>query len=136
MTQEELRYIPVLYRKIQRNKEQLRYLREKATSVSLPPPEAEKVKTSSANRSNKYADEAVDLEREIAAMELRLVHLQEKVSALIKELDNPLEQKVLRLRYLKCLTWLQVAELSGYADRHVRRINNEIIDGLEEKIEC
>ena len=131
MTQRDMEYIPVLYRNIQRNKAHLRYLIDKALSTAMTPMDRERVQTSRHNISIEYSIEAADLDQEIREMELRLKGLQEGIPELIDELDDALEKKVVKLRYIKCYNWDVVAELTGYAERHIYRVNENIMARLE-----
>ena len=135
ITREEIRSIPELYKSIQRDKEQLLYLQEKATSVPSTIPDHERVQTSPSNNGNKYVEEAVDRSREIKEKELKLAELQHRMRGLIASLPRETETdklavRILRLRYLKCYTWEEVAELTGYVERHVRRVEYEILEDV------
>lgn len=130
MTKDELRYIPELYGQIQRDKEQLRYLREKATSVSSVMSGFEKVQTSPGNTSMVFTEAAIDLEREIGEKEVRLFELQTETDCFIRTLTDPLQAKVIKLRYLKCMSWDQIAVLLGYTMRHIHRIESDAVNTL------
>lgn len=129
ITREDIRYIPRLHKLIERDKEQLLYLREKATSI--PSLEIhERVQTSPSNQSNKYVDAAVDLAKEIADKEDELAELQMKASEFIETVDDDLTRKVLRMRYIKCYTWETTGELLGYVPRWIMRLEAEAIKDL------
>ena len=132
ITRDELRQIPYLYRQIERDKEQLRYLREKATSIPPTLPDHERVQTSPSGGGNRYVEEAVDLNRDIQKKELHLIELQTEAEKLFHSLPKKTETekltlKVLRYRYLKCCTWEEISELLGYAERHIRRLEYECV---------
>ena len=129
ITREEIRYIPRLHKLIERDKEQLVYLQEKATCIpSLQI--HERVQTSPTNQSNKYVDAATDLAREITDKEDELAELQSRATLFIETVDDELTRKVLRMRYLKCYTWETVGDLLGYAPRWVMRLEAEAIRDL------
>lgn len=129
ITREEIRSIPRLHKLIERDKEHLIFLREKATSI--PSLEIhERVQTSPSNQSNKYVDAAVDLAREISEKEYELAGLQTKASEFIETVDDELTKKVLRMRYIKCYTWETTGELLGYVPRWIMRLEAEAIKEL------
>ena len=129
ITRDEIRSIPELHKSIERDKEQLRFLREKATCLpSLN--DRERVQTSPSNNVNSYSDEAADLNREIRKKELELTELQGRAKEIIDTISNPLAKKVMKFRYLKCLSWEGVAELAGYSERRVQQIEWEIVRDL------
>ena len=129
ITREEIRRIPELHKSIKRDKEQLLFLREKSTSIpSLN--DTERVQTSPSNNVNKYIDEAIDLDKEIQRKEAELLELQIKAGLFIKTVEDPLARKILKFRYLKCYTWEEVSELTGYVTRWVRLVEFKAIRDL------
>lgn len=130
ITRDEIRSIPELYKSIERDKEQLQYLREKATSVGSGMSDRERVQTSPSNNSMRYVDEAVDLNREIQQKEAELIELQTRAKAFIDTLDKPLTRKVMRYRYLRCMKWEAIADMLGYVEGYLRQIEAEAIKEL------
>ena len=129
ITREEIRYIPRLHKLIERDREQLVYLQEKATCIpSLQI--HERVQTSPSNQSNKYVDAAVDLAKEISEKESQLEELQIRAALFIETVDDELTRKVLRMRYIKCYTWETAGELLGYVPRWLMRLEAEAIKDL------
>lgn len=126
ITRDELRSIPELHKSILRDKERLRILREKATSIpSLS--DQERVQTSPSSSGNRFVEAAVDLKREIQAKEIQLTELQDKAKSFICSLPNKtdaekLTRKVLSYRYLKCYTWEEISEVVVYAPRYIRKL--------------
>ena len=136
MTREELRQIPQLHKQIERDKEHLRFLREKATAIPSTLPDHERVQTSPTGSGNRYVEEAVDLNRDIHKKEVHLVELQVKARAFIYSLPGETETekltiKVLRYRYLKCYTWEETAELTGYAMRYLQQVEWDAVKKLD-----
>lgn len=131
ISRSDLRSIPDLYRQILRDKEQLRYLREKATSLPSSFTDGERIQSSPANNQNKYIDAAVDLNREIEAKETKLLDLQSEAREFITTVEDPLTRRALKYRYLRCCTWSEVARLVGYTERHLYRLECEAISVLE-----
>ena len=130
LSKSDIRRIPELYKQLQHDREHLRYLREKATSVGSTTQNSEKVQTSPSNDSMRYIDAAVDLEREIREKELELLDLQSAAAEFRKNLTDPLQRQVIRYRYLKCCTWEQVADLLGYSVRRVYQVEAEALKKL------
>ena len=127
ITREELRLIPKMHRDIQRDREQLLYLREKATSIPSILPDPNKVQTSPTNNANKYSDAAVDLDREICVREGELKALISKAAEFIEALPTTsrteiLAKKIMRYRYEDCLMWSEIADLMGYDIIYTQRL--------------
>ena len=135
ITRDEIRSIPVLYKQIQRDKEHLRYLQEKATSVPCATQITERVQESKSNRAGIYVDAAADLEKEIEAEETRLLELQGRAKQFIGTLSRETETekltvRILKLRYLKCYTWESIEELVGYVQRWPQQLEAEALKKL------
>lgn len=135
ITRDEIRRIPDLHKSIERKKEQLRYLQEKATSIPSGLSESERVQTSPSNSADKYIVEAADLNRDIQQTQLELIELQDKARLFIESLPTETETqklaaKVMRYRYLKCYTWEEIADLAGYVSRWVQQIEWDIVQDL------
>ena len=127
ITRDEIRRIPELHKSIERDKKTLLFLREKATCIPSTITDQERVQTSHSNHGNKYVEEAVDLSKEIREKEGELMRLQRQAKSFISTVEDPLARKILKLRYLKCYTWDEVAEISGYDVRWCKRIEFNII---------
>ena len=130
ITKDEIRSIPELYKSIQRDKEQLSYLNEKATSVPSGLSDKERVQTSPNNTAGRYVEAAADLQREITEKERELAELQARAKEFIETVEDPFARKILRMRYLKCYNWDVVADLLGYAERHVCRVEADTVNDL------
>ena len=135
ITKHELRSIPNIYRQIQKDKEQLIFLREKATSLPSTLPDHERVQTSPSNNVNRYSDEASDLDKVIQIRQEELTDLQRKAKEYIDTLPQEtdaeiLTRRILKHRYLRCYTWREVAELTGYDIRTCCRYEFEAVREL------
>ena len=130
ITRDEIRSIPDLYKSIQREKEQLRYLREKATSVPSGISDRERVQTSPSNDGNKFIEEAADLDRDIQRKELELIELQNRAKQFIVTVDHALTARVLKCRYLKCYKWDEISDAVGYDLRYIQRLESAALDNL------
>ena len=126
ITLEELRSIPHIYKQSQKKREQLLFLKEKATAVPSPQGrDGDRVQVSPSNNANKYSDEAADLNREIIDDEIKLIALQREAEIFIRTVEDRRAKKILRMRYIKCYTWDEVAELTGYVVRTLQSIEYE-----------
>ena len=126
ITLEELRSIPHIYKQIQKKREQLLFLQEKATAVPSPQGrEGDRVQVSPCNNANKYSDEAADLNKEIIDDEIELIALQREAEIFIRTVEDRWAKKILRMRYIKCYTWDEIAELTIYDARSLQRIEYE-----------
>lgn len=132
ITRTELRRIPRLHRQIVKDKEQLSYLKEKATAISSALGiDSEKVQKTPSNIAGKYIEATVDLNKEIAAKELELLTLQDKAEKFIKLIPDGLTHRIFKLRYLKCCSWKEVADITGYDIRHTQRLEKFYINQLD-----
>lgn len=126
MTRETIRKIPQLNNKILRDEAQLRELKEKATAI--PSISAnERVQSSRNYDRMKYADAAIDLEVELRVQRDELKELKEEAGEWINTLDTALERKIFSMRLWKCLTWEEIAELTGYSSRRILQIAAVVI---------
>lgn len=130
ITRDEIRSIPELHKSITRDKEHLRYLNEKATCIPSMNTERERVQTSPSNHGNMYVEAAADLAKEIKQAEAQLDELQKRAAAFIATVDELLAKKILTLRYIRCYSWDVVADLVGYDERYVRRIEYQAVSEL------
>ena len=130
ITREEIRYIPELHKSIKRDKEHLRYLREKATCIPSMNTESERVQSSPSNHGNIYVEEAVDLAKVIKKKQEELEALQSKAESFIATVEGILPKKILTLRYIRCYSWDIVADLVGYDERYIRRIEYQLVSDL------
>lgn len=130
ITREELRRIPELYKSIQRDKEHLAYLREKATSVPSTLKDQERVQSSPNPGVNKYVEAAADLSREIGWKQTCLDDLTCRASLFIETIQDDLARKVMEYRYVKCYEWNEIADVMGYAMRYLQQIEWEEIKNL------
>lgn len=130
ITRDEIRKIPDLYKSIKRDKDHLQYLNEKATCIPSMNTETERVQSSPSNHGNIYVEAAVDLAKEIKDAEAELDELQARAAIFIAAVDEILPKKILTLRYIRCYSWDMVADLVGYDERYVRRIEYQVVSEL------
>ena len=130
ISREEIRSIPERHRKLEREREQLDYLREKAVSLGALATDKERVQTSPDPDAMKFVDAAIDLEREIRADETELIDLQKRAEMWIGTVYGKLPRKILRYKYINCYTWNQIGELLGYSERYLQQIESDALSSL------
>ena len=72
------------------------------------------------------SDYVVAMERQIGRLKrerLKKARTREQIDLAIRRMENPDEQRVLRLRYLWGLNWDDIGRKMGYDPRHARRIH-------------
>jgi len=65
------------------------------------------------DRIGDLAVEIADLRRQIVMLQLELDRERTKLNQFISSIDNDLTRTVFRLRFLRCLTWKEVATVIG-----------------------
>ena len=130
ISQEELRLIPQLHQLIERKKEHLLFLEEKATSIPPTLTDHERVQTSPSESGNRYTEAAIDLGKEISKLEEELKELKTRADVFIGSLPTDTNKqriavRTLRYRYKDCLCWKDIADLVGYDAAYIQRIAKE-----------
>ena len=130
ISRRELRRIPQLDKLIERKKEHLLFLEEKATSIPSTLPDHERVQTSPSGSGNRYIEAAIDLSKEIAEIEKELDTLKDGADEFICSLPRDTNKqhiavRTLRYRYTDCLCWNEIADLIGYDINYIQRIARE-----------
>ena len=130
LTQDNLHRIIWLSRQLQRDEEQLYMLREMAEGTASIPTDTVHVQNSLPPSGNKFAVAAADLAELMEMEEAELNELQDKVKSWVKIIDEPIDGRVIQLRYIECYEWQMIANLVGYTKRHVFRIHNKMVEEL------
>lgn len=128
ITRDELLSLPERHRQLERDKEHLLYLREKATSIPSTT-YGDKVQTSHENHAGIWVDAATDLAKEVRAAQAEFDALISEATAWIDSLDGQ-GRRLMRYRYIDCQTWDMTACLMGYTERHTRRMARKIVSEL------
>lgn len=76
---------------------------------------------------------ATDLEKEIDKRILILMREQSRALEIIKTLTKPEHRAIMTDYYLNALTWEKVADIHGYAQKHVERMHGMALNELREK---
>lgn len=130
LTQDNLHRIIWLHRQLQRDKEQLYMLREMAEGTASIPTDTVHVQNSLPPSGNKFAVAAADLTEMMEAEEYELKELQDKVKSFVETIEDPVDSRVIQLRYIECYEWQMISNLVGYTRRHVFRIHNKMVAEL------
>lgn len=127
MNREEILLIPQKYKQLRRKELRLEYLRAKVEGAQAITTE-ERVQTSP-TVSMAMVDAAVDLEMEIRRDRDELKSLQRGARAEIDKLDGE-DKEIMSLRYLRGLTWSEVACVVAYDVRTCLRKHQRFLAGL------
>lgn len=85
----------------------------------------------SPNRNNSSLENTIikiiDLQNEINADIDRLVDLKQLITSTIEELPNTTAQIIFMKRYLKYMTWEQIADSLSFSVKHVQRLHKSYL---------
>lgn len=82
------------------------------------------------SHAGKPDDKYADLVEYIQMLEKRqadLVHIKYKLSRQIDRIEDERYRSLLRLRYILCFKWEDVAKHLGYEDRYTRRVHGQAL---------
>ena len=113
MTLKELSQLYYLNREIERDQERLEELRAKASAPGAPNYDGMPKSPSFENRLERYIAEIVDLEAIILAKTTQCLHERNRLERYIAEIPDSLTRQIFQLRFIKGLTWLQIAYSVG-----------------------
>ena len=80
------------------------------------------------------SDYVAAIERQMGRMKrerLKRARTREQIDLAIRLLENPVEQRVLRLRYLWGLNWKEIGEKMGYNERQPQRIHGSALNNFK-----
>ena len=77
-----------------------------------------------------YAAQLDELERKLEARRAACVESRLRIEVAIETLTDPQEEAVMRLRYLRCMKWEDVADEMHYEIRHVFRIHGSALQHI------
>lgn len=110
----------------------LRELSVKTTAVLG----GDKVQTSVGNTTEKIVAEIVDLENEVGEAVDGLREIKHEVENVIEAVPAESQRAVLKLRYINCETWEEIAEDLDYTYRHVLRLHNMALKAMNDVLVC
>ena len=130
LTQNDLHRLISLQRQLMRDTEQLYMLLDLAEGTASVPTDTLRVQNSLPPSGNKFAVAAADLTELMEQEEAELDMLQKKVKDFISTIEEPVESRIIYMRYISCYDWDMIASLLNYTSRHVFRIHNRIVQQL------
>jgi len=130
LTQNDLHRLISLQRQLMRDTEQLYMLMDLAEGTASVPTDTLRVQNSIPPSGNKFAVAAADLSELMEQEEAELEDLQKRVKAFISTIEEPVESRIIYMRYISCYDWDMIANLLNYTSRHVFRIHNRIVQQL------
>jgi DNA-directed RNA polymerase specialized sigma subunit len=120
--------------KIQANRQELTQLRELAASIKSNFPSGDKVQSGSIKNSlEDTAARIADFESVILADVRRCVKLKRKIYLMIHRIPDERSRLILQQRYIKNLSWKQIADNMGYDVSSVFKLHKEALKQLQKK---
>ena len=113
MTLNELSQLYYLNREIERDQERLEELRAKASAPGAVNYDGMPKNPGFENRLERCIAEIVDLEAIIQAKITQCLHEHNRLERYIAEIPDSLTRQIFQLRFIKGLTWLQIAYSVG-----------------------
>ena len=122
----------VLNTKINRKLRRLEGLREAATRTTATVQEDVVSRTRNVHPMADIIDRMVDMEHEIDEDIDRLVSVKEELSKTISQVDDPVYQSVLELRYVCFKEWDEIAQVLNYNKRTPYKIHAKALEAVQE----
>lgn len=121
------------YRKNMLKLEALRQKKERITSF------AERTTTSFSfapggggeDRVQVAAERQEEIDLEILELKRILPEQKQEIVTALGQIGNENHRKVLYYFYVVCLSWADVADLAGYAERYARDLRNTLVEKME-----
>ena len=135
MTLKELSQLYYLHRESERDTEQLKVLRAKASDPSGSKITGMPAGGGHINLLERYAAEIVDLEAIIAAKQQRCIHERNRLERYIASIPDSLTRQIFQLRFVNGLNWAQIAARIGNntpdsvrmtCNRYITRTNKDM----------
>lgn len=134
LTKVDLQRIQDLHRQLLRDNDQLYALQEMAAGLGSQAFDNVRVQHTPVNSGgNRFAEAAADLGSIIRQEERELKYLRKLLKRFLKTLEDPVEVRIMELRYLDCYGWTLIARLISYTERHVYRIHNKVIENIPDE---
>ncbi len=118
MKLKELSQLYYLNSEIEMDQRRLEELRVKSQSLGSPRFDGMPKNITTVSKVEHYAAEIADLEAIIAAKQLQCIHERSRLERFIRDIDDSITRQIFKLRFVKGLSWLQVA-------RHIGGSNTE-----------
>ena len=135
MTKEKLRQYGWLMKNVALLEDQLAELETKATSTTINIKQDMISGGCSEDKMSGQVAQIVDLKNQINQKLEKAYAIRQKIEEAIEVLDER-EKLLVRLKYIQCKTWEEVAVEMGYTWQHTHKIHAKCLDDLKEVIEC
>lgn len=125
---EQLNKVRRMHKSLEHDLERREHLMAKATAAPALRTDVDKVQTSLGGKDTAILDALADLDIEIEAKAERLRKEKRKVEKIIRAADlKSQETEVMRLRYMDCLDWIDIADIMFWSKRQVQRIHGDAL---------
>lgn len=111
---------------------QIEARRERAEALSGWP-EGDRVQTShEPDKIGRAVAELADRKNELVDMQLEAIERMNKIEALLRELKEPDYALVIQYKYIRVMSWDEVAETMNYSSRWVQELKRKAIREIDE----
>lgn len=125
---EQLNRVRRMHKSLERDLEKRAHLFAKATGAQAVRTDLDRVQTSLGGKETAILDELADLDLRIEAKDRELRREKKKVLKIIDAADlRDRECEVMRLRYIYCLDWTDIADIMFWSKRQVQRIHGDAL---------
>ena len=128
--QEFLKQIAVIQKRIEANRRRVEQMQDLLLKITPTISDMPKSGTN-VHAFEERINLKVDLEKEIEADKIRLNQVKLDVVDAIMLLDSDEGRKVLMYRYVDFKTWSEIADATGYTDRHIFRVHQKALKEIE-----
>lgn len=97
--------------------------------------EASETQTDHGNSTEDTALKWSECQREIERLELELRTIDLETNEVLSHLENMNEYKVLYCRYIRRLSWTEIAEVTKYSQQHVFKLHHDGVRGCTKYME-
>ena len=73
----------------------------------------------------KYIFKRMEAEEKLKELEEELIEVKNEIAVSISELECPIQQRLLRLRYLDFMTWTDISKAMNYGLDNIYRLHRE-----------
>lgn len=121
-------------KRVEEIKEQLADLDDQSTNITQAL-DSERVQTSpEVDKIGRIVAAKVDLANELVSAEAEELDTMNQIYMVLNQLEDPDCQRLLRLRYIKCMKWECISYLMHYEDRNVFYIHGRALEEVNKLI--
>ena len=78
----------------------------------------------------KYIFKRIETEEIVKAEEAKLIEVKKEIASTISEVESPVHQQLLRLRYLDFETWSDISGIMGYTKDNVYKLHRQALEKI------